>query len=225
MNTFEIEIKILLGSEEKAQELVKKLYENDKSTSIIWENSQLNHYFLVKWNLEKLYHELQQYISSSHHDKLHQIIIEGRNHSIRTREVDWKILFIVKASVDDTTSSNGTARIEFEEEVNLSLQQVDQILLNNWFPYQSKWSRQRKEYKYKDYNVCIDKNAGYWYVAEFEKIISDKSEAEQTKDTIRKELNLLNIEELNQERLERMFTHYNSHRPEYYWTEKTFIIE
>lgn len=225
MHTFEIEIKILLGSEEKAQELIDKLHQNDITTTLIWENSQLNHYFLAQWDFEKLYQTLQQYIAPEHHAKLHQVIVEWKWHSIRTREVDGKVLFIVKASVDDTTSSNWTARIEFEEKINLSLQEADQILLDNWFPYQSKWSRQRKEYKYKDYNVCIDKNAGYWYVAEFEKMITDKDQAENTKQAIRKELELLWIEELNQDRLERMFTHYNQHRPEYYGTENTFIIE
>lgn len=225
MHTFEIEIKVLLGSQEKAQELIQKLHQNDSSTNIIGENSQLNHYFLAQGDFEKLYKAVQQYIAPEHHAKLHQVIIEGKGHSLRTREVDGKVLFIVKASVDDTTSANGTARIEFEEKINLSLQEADQILLDNGFPYQSKWSRQRKEYKYKDYNVCIDKNAGYGYVAEFEKMITDKDQAESTKEAIRKELTLLGIEELDQGRLERMFTHYNSHRPEYYGTEKTFIIE
>jgi predicted adenylyl cyclase CyaB len=225
MHTFEIEIKVLLGNQEKASELVKKLYENDPKTNIIGENSQLNHYFLAQWDFEKLYKAVQQYIAPEHYDKLHKVIIEGKGHSLRTREVDGKVLFIVKASVDDTTSANGTARIEFEEKINLSLQEADQILLDNGFPYQSKWSRQRKEYKYKDYNVCIDKNAGYGYVAEFEKMITDKDQTESTKEAIRKELTSLGIEELDQGRLERMFTHYNAHRPEYYGTEKTFIIE
>jgi len=225
MNTFEIEIKILLWSQEKAQELVQKLYQNDTSTVVIWENSQLNHYFLPEWNFDKLYQILQNYIATEHHAKLHQVIVDWKNHSIRTREVDGKVLFIVKASVDDTTSSNWTARIEFEEQVNLPLDQIEQILVDNWFPYQSKWSRQRKEYKYKDYNVCIDKNAWYWYVAEFEKIIANKDQAESTKEEIRKELNTLWIEELDQNRLERMFAFYNKNRPEYYGTEKTFIIE
>lgn len=225
MNSFEIEIKILLWSEEKAQELVNKLYQNDASTTVIGENSQLNHYFLAQGDFEKLYQTLQQHIAPEHHAKLHQVIVEGKWHSIRTREVDWKVLFIVKASVDDTTSFNGTARIEFEEKVPLSLAEIDQLLLDHGFPYQSKWSRQRKEYKYKDFNVCIDKNAWYGYVAEFEKIIADKEQTEAVKEQIRKELELLGIEELKQDRLERMFAFYNQHRPEYYWTEKTFIIE
>lgn len=226
MNQFEIEIKILLGDESKAQELIEKIYQYDENIQLIKKNSQLNHYFLAEWDFEQLTETLKQYIHPDHHEKLHQVIVDGKNHSIRTREVDGKVLFVVKASVDDTSSSNGTARREFEEEVaNLALHQLDQIMLDHGFPYQSKWSRDRQEYKYKDYNVCIDKNAGYGYVAEFEKIIADQAEAEATKEAIRKELELLGIKELDQGRLERMFAHYNENWPEYYGTEKTFIIE
>lgn len=226
MNTFEVEIKVLLGDEAKAQEIIEKIQQNDANTKLMDQNSQLNHYFLPQGDFEKLTEILKDHIHPDHHDKLQQVILEGKNHSIRTREVDGKLLFVVKASVDDTTSSNGTARIEFEEAVaNLALDELDKIMLENWFPYQSKWSRQRREYKYKDFNVCIDKNAGYGYVAEFEKILSDKNQIDEAKESIRKELELLWIQELPQDRLERMFAHYNQHRTEYYGTEKTFIIE
>lgn len=225
MNTFEIEIKVLLWEKEKALEIIEKIHQNDPNTKLKDKNSQLNHYFLPQGNFEKLVETLKKYIHPDNHQKLHQVIVEGKNHSIRTREVDGKLLFVVKASVDDTSSSNGTARIEFEEAIaDLALQELDEIMLAHGFPYQSKWSREREEYSYKDFNVCIDKNAGYGYVAEFEKILSDKSEIDEAKESIRKELALLWIEELAQDRLERMFAHYNAHRPEYYGTEKTFII-
>jgi len=225
MNTFEIEIKVLLGDEAKAQEVIEKIKQNDANTELTDQNSQLNHYFLPQGDFEKLTETLKQYIHPDNHEKLYQVIVEGKNHSIRTREVDGKLLFVVKSSVDDTSSSNGTARIEFEEAIaDLALNELDQIMLDHWFPYQSKRSRERQEYKYKDFNVCIDKNAGYGYVAEFEKILSDKNQIDEAKESIRKELELLGIEELPQDRLERMFAYYNQHRPEYYGTEKTFTI-
>jgi len=226
MNTFEIEIKVLLGKESKAKEVIDKIHQKDTNTKLTDQNNQLNHYFLIDGDLNKAKELIKKYLHAEHHNKLDDVIVKGKKHSMRTRDVDGKVLFVIKASIDDTTSSNGTARIEFEEEIpGLSIHQLDQILLDNGFSFQSKWSRQRKEYKYKDFNVCIDKNAGYGYVAEFEKIIYDSSLADQTKDEIRKELAELWIEELDQGRLERMFTHYNSNRPEYYGTEKTFIIE
>lgn len=224
MNTFEIEMKVLLWEDGKAKELIEKIHLHP-DTKLIDENSQLNHYFLPQGNFAKLVERLKQYIHPDHHEKLEQVILEGKNHSIRTREVDGKLLFVVKASVDDTTSSNGTARIEFEEAVkDLALHELDQIMLDHEFPYQSKWSRQRQEYQYKDMHVCIDKNAGYGYVAEFEKVISNPDEIDQAKQSIRDEMTALGVEELDQWRLERMFAHYNQHWPEYYGTEKTFTI-
>ena len=132
MNTFEIEIKVLLGDETKAQEIIDKIQQSDVNTKLMDQNSQLNHYFLPQGDFGKLTEILKEYIHSEHHGKLQQVILEGKNHSIRTREVDGKLLFVVKASVDDTTSSNGTARIEFEEEViDLALHELDQIMLDN----------------------------------------------------------------------------------------------
>jgi predicted adenylyl cyclase CyaB len=193
---------------------------------LINQNSQLNHYFLAEGDFANVVKKLKDYISPEHHEKLEHVILEGKKHSIRTREMDGKVLFVVKASIDDTTSSNGTARIEFEEAANeLALQELDQILLDHGFPYQSKWSRQRQEFQYKDMHVCIDKNAGYGYVAEFEKIISNPDEVDQAKQSIRDEMAALGVEELDHARLERMFAHYNQHRPEYYGTDNTFVLE
>jgi predicted adenylyl cyclase CyaB len=127
--------------------------------------------------------------------------------------------------VDDTTSSNGTARQEFESEVYLTLDQLDQILLDCGFEYQAKWSREREDYKYKDLNVSVDKNAGYGYLAEFESIIDDSAKADSVKEQIRKIMSDLGVLELPQDRLARMFDHYNKHWQDYYGTEKTFNIE
>lgn len=225
MNSFEIEMKVLLWEDGKAKELIEKIHLHP-DTKLIDQNSQLNHYFLAQGDFANLTEALKAYIHPNNHAKLEQVILEWKNHSIRTREVDGKKLFVVKASVDDTTSSNGTARIEFEEAVkDLALAELDQIMLDHGFPYQSKWSRERQEYQYKDMHVCIDKNAGYGYVAEFEKIISNPNEIDQAKQSIRDEMAALGVEELDHARLERMFAHYNQHRPEYYGTENTFILE
>ena len=75
-------------------------------------------------------------------------------------------MLVIKASVDDTTSSNGTARLEFESEVKMTLDELDKILLDSGFTYQAKWSRERQDFKYKGLNVSIDKNAGYGFLAE-----------------------------------------------------------
>src|SRR5690606_5968193 len=142
----------------------------------------------------------------------------GNSFSIRTRQKDDQVLLVVKASVDEGTSANTVSRLEFEEPVNLSLEELDQILLDSGFSYQAKWSRERGEYAYKGINVCLDKNAGYGYLAEFEKILDDESLVNAARDEIAEIMRELGVEELPQDRLERMFAHYNQNWTDYYGT-------
>jgi len=58
---------------------------------------------------------LKDHIDINHHSKLENILLNAKKHSIRTRDADGKVLFVVKATQDDTSSENGTARLEFEE--------------------------------------------------------------------------------------------------------------
>jgi len=73
--------------------------------------------------------------------------------------------------------------------------------------------------------LCIDKNAGYGYLAEFEKVVQSAEVAEKTRDELRSVMSQLGVEELSQERLERMFAYYNVHWSEYYGTNKVFTIK
>jgi len=224
MNTFEVEIKVLLWEEENVKSLIEKLHIHPDTKHIWWSN-QLNHYFLADGDFYQLEEKIKTHILPNNHEKLKHILVHGKKHSIRTRDADGKIFFVIKATADETSSENWTARLEFEEETSwLTIHDLDALILDSWFTYQSKWSRKRKDYIYKDFNVSIDKNAWYGYLVEFEKIISNPEEIDQAKQSIRNELNLLWIEELPQDRLERMFAFYNANWPEYYGTEKTFII-
>ncbi len=109
--------------------------------------------------------------------------------------------------------------------MELTLGELDEILLASGYTYQAKWSRSRVEYKYKDITVCLDKNAGYGYLAEFETVTLDEASLPQVRATLEERMAELGASELPQDRLARMFAHYNEFWPDYYGTEKTFNIE
>ncbi|USN57762.1 MAG: CYTH domain-containing protein [Candidatus Peribacteria bacterium] len=153
------------------------------------------------------------------------MVREGKKFSVRTRFVNGVSILVVKFSVDDTTSENGTARREWEHEFSLSIEELDQMLLDADFEYQAKWSREREEYKSEGVNICLDKNAGYGYVAEFEKILGLEDDLDTAKEELRAMISDLGYEELDQERLERMFAYYNENWRDYYGTENTFEME
>lgn len=224
MATYEIEIKSLLGTRDRVDQLKEKLGKHGLPFSFASENKQLNHYF-INGSIKRLEEILTPYLSGDVREQFVKIAEEGKNHSIRTRQLNEKVILVIKASIDDTTSSNGISRMEFESTVDLTLAELDQLLLDAGYEYQAKWSREREEYDLGDVRVCIDKNAGYGYVAEFEKVVPDASQAESIARDLRSLMLELGAEELPQDRLERMFAHYNEHWQDYYGTEKVFVID
>jgi adenylate cyclase class IV len=224
MAHYEIEIKSLLGEKAHADALRARMCELDPACVCESTNTQLNHYF-TGGDIKALYAVTKHLMSEETQQKFLTIAERGTNFSIRSRQKDDQVLLVVKASLDEGTSANTVSRLEFEEPVALSLAELDALVLGAGFAYQAKWSREREEYLYKGTNVCIDKNAGYGYLAEFERVVPDGEPI----DSIRSELDALmqelGVRELPQERLERMFAHYNEHWPEYYGTDKTFLIE
>lgn len=226
MNQIEVEVKSLLGERVAADRLREQIILAPYAATLKGESSQLNHYFLPG-DMGKLLERLQGLFAIETQEKLRHIITEGKNHSVRTRTYnDGKALIVIKASIDDTTSSNGVLRTEFEEVVpGMDIATLDKILLDAGFIYQAKWSRDREEYVLSTgVVVCLDRNAGYGYLAEFERVVPDASVAEAARDEIRTLMAELGVVELPQDRLERMFAHYNTHWSEYYGTDKVFTI-
>lgn len=224
MNTFEIEIKSLLGESSKAEELRRKMCELDPNCQKLTENKQLNHYF-DGGDMDALVKNVSLHLTDEQLKKLSHLVSVGKTFSVRTRQKNEQVLLVVKASVDEGSSANTVSRLEFEEEVAISLEELDQILIDSGYNYQAKWSREREEYSYKGMNVCLDKNAGYGYLAEFEKMLEDESALASARAEIESIMSELGVAELPQDRLERMFAHYNKNWPDYYGTDKVFVIE
>lgn len=223
--TYEVEIKSLLGSKENVDKLKSAMKAAYPDAKLVGQGKQLNHYFNIPADLTALRENAAAIISGDKRVAFDEILEHGKKMSLRTRDADGKVILVVKASVGDDTSSNGVRRIEFEAVVDKTLAELDQVLLDSGATYQAKWSREREEYAAGDLHVCLDKNAGYGYLAEFEKVISDDSLLQKTHDELISVMAGLGVAELPQDRLERMFAHYNAHWAEYYGTEKTFNIE
>jgi predicted adenylyl cyclase CyaB len=224
MSQFEIEVKTLLGEQVHAEALKKKMQALDPGCSRVSTNKQLNHYF-TGGDIAQLLEKTERLFNEEQRAKFNLIAEKGSNFSVRTRQQDDRVLLVVKASIDEGTSENTVKRLEFEEVADLTLDELDALVLEAGYEYQAKWSREREEYAYKGANVCLDKNAGYGYLAEFEKVITDESAVDQVREEIDALMAELGVAELSQDRLARMFQFYNQNWPEYYGTDKTFVVE
>jgi adenylate cyclase class IV len=224
MSQYEIEIKSLLGTKDAADALVEKMKTTDSELKEIGRNAQLNHYF-TGGEINKLYEAVSHLFTGEQHERFKTIAEKGSDFSVRTRQKDDEVLLVVKASLDGGTSSNTVSRMEFEEPVSVSLSELDELIIGSGYQYQAKWSRDRVEYAYKGVVVCIDKNAGYGYLAEFEKVTDDEKSLPDVRANLETLMNELGVKELDQDRLARMFSYYNKYWPDYYGTEKVFSVE
>jgi len=224
MAHYEIEIKSLLGEAANAEALKVAMAKRDTAFLHTSSNAQLNHYF-AGGNMEELVRVVTPLFAPDRLSKLHMIAQKGQDFSVRTRQRDDEVLLVVKASVDAGTSENTIARLEFEEAVDSTLEELDAQVQTAGFTYQAKWSREREEYAYNGLNVSIDYNAGYGYLAEFEKIVTDEVDVPAAKAEIEAQMQALGVKELDQARLGRMFEHYNVHWRDYYGTTNTFVVE
>jgi adenylate cyclase class IV len=224
MHSFEVEIKSLLGSKERAEDVRTAMKKADPACALTSRNKQLNHYF-EGGKLSEIEKAVSSHVSKEARVRFRDIAEKAKGFSVRTRDKDGTVLLVVKASVGDYTSANGISRIELEEKIPVTLDELDKMILESGFKYQAKWSREREEYVCKGVNVTLDKNAGYGWLAEFERVVDDKTQLSSAEAQIRALMHELQVEELPQDRLERMFAFYNSHWPEYYGTDKIFVIE
>lgn len=222
MSLYEIEIKSLLGKKERADALKTRI--SERGGKLTSKNNQLNHYFVIS-DLGKFREKFSKFIPEENKEAFTKIIEEGKNISVRTRDTDGKVKFVIKASIGEDSSSNGVSRMEFEVDMKMSLDELDRLLVDSGLEYQAKWSREREEYKLQDVNICVDRNAGYGYLAEFEKIVTDDSLVDSTKQELVNLMNEFGVKELEQDRLERMFSYYNANWRDYYGTDKVFNIE
>jgi adenylate cyclase class IV len=219
----EIEIKSLLGSADAADTLRAALLA--RGAALTETSRQLNHYFTGD-ALAALSDHAAAFLTADDAASLANIIGRARKASVRTRLLNDLSLLIVKASLDDTTSANGITRLEFEAPAGgLSLDALDAAVLDCGFAYQAKWSRQRETYRIGDISISLDKNAGYGWLAEFEIMADDERDSEAQTARLRALMAELGVDELAQDRLERMFAYYNANWPSYYGTEETFTVE
>ena len=232
---YEIELKVLLWNSFPPNTFIKALSKDFKSVVERGEETQRNHYFEIP-HRSQIIPAFEERLPIDHEDKIK--IAEFRNGNdivIRTREINtnWTqhVLLVMKSTVDWGTSQNWTTRKELEIVVNLHIDLLDDILIAQaWLVRQAKWSRTRKTFDVVDadwfyFTVCLDKNAWYWYIAEFEVVVTNPSVIESTKKKLQDCIAHMWLQELPGDQLHRMFEFYNKNWEAFYQTENYFFIK
>lgn len=220
-----IEVKIRLKSEIEISDLLAKLSQKDQNFELVKKESQKNNYF-VNVDLGALTANLNDFLDLSEQEILKEIMLYAAHVSISTREIDGEIVIlrIISSNGSKETVTNDLKN-KFEKEITLSLDELDRLIINSKGIFKAKWSRHTAIYKFLDYTVSIDKNAGYGYICEIEKVVELEIDEENVLEEINKLINELSHSPLEKSELDRMFEYYVEHWEEYYETEKTFELE
>jgi hypothetical protein len=104
MAHFEIEIKSLIGTAERADAFREKLALLSPLPILKGKHSQLNHYF-TGGDVRSLLEGVGPYFSSEKQPDLKRILEEGQRHSVRTREADGKVLLVVNSRLTRCSST------------------------------------------------------------------------------------------------------------------------
>lgn len=220
---YEIEIKALLGSKEQADALLERTYQEDPSTSLISEQRQLNHYF-KGGTIPALIEQLRDHLSVEQRQTLETISQMATSINVRSRQKNDTVLLIVKGAVGGS-AVHAHDRMEFEGQVNLSIDELDEAIIASGWQLEAKWQADRKLYNSCGLTIDLFFTPGYGYLAEFEKVVHDESDRANAHQTVVDVMTRLGVSELDPARLERMFEYYNQHWPEYYGTDKVFVVE
>jgi len=221
---YEIEIKCLLPDKSALEALLKKIELKDPTMKLVSVQRQRNHYF-HGGSLEKLIEHAVSHLSAEQLENLKDINATATHINVRSRQKNDEVLLIVKGSLDDVSAAHSHHRMEFEGVVPLDIDQLDDLILESGWLLEAKWQANREIYSALGLTVDTIVTPGYGYMVEFERVVTDDSSREEAHQQILDVMESLGVEELPNDRLERMFAYYNEHWQEYYDTDKTFVVK
>lgn len=219
---YEVEVKCLL-SREQAQSLPGKIRGMGLTLKQSAHYRQLNDYF-TGGDIMVLASNLQYLLGEGKTDELRAIANDYDVFSVRARQNDAVVLIIVKAT-NGGSANHSTRRREFEAVVNISLDELHNIITSSGYTVQARWSADRTLYKLSN-GMTLDSyfSPGYGHQAEIERIVHRKEDTARAETEVRDFAHQLGLESVDPARIERMFDCYNLHWREYYNTDKTFHV-
>lgn len=221
---YEIEIKSLLPDRQALDNLLDKIKQRDPSMELVSTQRQRNHYF-HGGSLESLIEHAATHLSPEHIESLRAIDATATHINVRSRQKNDDVLLIAKGSLDATSAAHSHQRMEFEAIVPLTIDQLDDLILASGWSLEAKWQANREIYSALGLTIDTIVTPGYGYMVEFERVVTDDSSREEAHQQILDVMESLGVDELPNDRLERMFAYYNQHWQEYYDTDNTFVVE
>jgi adenylate cyclase class IV len=221
----EVEIKCHLGADESAvTALVERMMVADPECRLTAHNELLNHYFDCK-DPALLEAVAKDYASGTKLKTLLEIIDKSGVLSVRTRSKNDQIILIVKGVPAGGDAIHGVDRMEWEQVVDVSIENLDEKLVQAGLVELAKWSGYKDVYTFMDTTIEIQFSPGYGYQVEIEKVVIGDEDAESATKRVSEVAGLVDLTEVDHNLISKMYDYYNAHWREYYGTKKVFTPE
>ncbi len=223
--TREVEIKYLLtdkSDRDRLVEAVREIYSQSKKTksSIV-----LSYFYEPVESVSQLLAATQNLLEDVDFSELKSLLENSEELVVKSRSIDDVVYFAVKGASRGEDAVHAISRIEFETEINDSLEAVNGELVSKGLKLASKWSSKRDYFELENgIEMNIEFVSGYGYKAELE-ILTEDDEVESIISKLRGAADKLGLTEANQQLFGRMYKYYNAHWEEYFNTDKIFPDE
>ncbi len=146
-------------------------------------------------------------------------VAPGKN-DLRIRRTDKEAYLVLK---------KGWMHDDDRDEIEIKVARADFLRLDEVFcslgyKYDTKWYRKRTEYKYKNFSITIDFNAGYGWIAEIERTVQPGNE-EMAKKEILSLAKEIGLKPATKELFNKMYEYYKKNWSHYIKTKSTFDID
>ena len=219
---YEVEIKCFVDTHADVAALVERMKQLDTACVHKARNELRNHYFNCD-DPKQLTGVGKRVLSELPARQLAELIEQSATISVRTRRKNRQVFLIAKGVAAGGDAIHGSNRMEFESEVDMSITELDNLLVGAGLEVLAKWSGYKDVYALSGSTIEIQFSAGYGYMVEIEQVVDTERQVAEAEANIRELAKQLGLKEVDSELIGKMYHYYNDHWAEYYETDKTGI--
>jgi len=153
-------------------------------------------------------------------EQLNWYYIAPWKNDLRIRKTETESYLILKVwDMHDESKEEYEVKCDREE-----FEKLDKMLSKLGYSYDTKWFRYREEFEFNGFNITLDENSGFWWMAEIEKVVEEWEE-EQAKKEILEFAQSLGLDPTPKSDLDLIYNHYKKNWKEYYDERKVINLE
>jgi adenylate cyclase class IV len=219
----EIEKKYLLKDKAARCALVEQLYQIYPGTKLLGTKTVISYFYEPAESKDQILAVARKLLKDKELAELTKLVKHSVEIMVKCRSIDDTNYFSVKGAAAGQDAVHAANRMEFEAGLSMSLEEINQVIVDAGIKLVSKWSSRRDFYSLgQGLKADIEFVAGYGHKAELEVVIQDGESVDDAMATIDELADKLDLYYASDELMGRMYAYYNQHWEEFFNTDNVF---